>query len=349
MIEYFGRKFLQKLPAEIAHDLSIQILASPAASLVSSRLIHNPVELFGVTFPNPVGLAAGFDKNADAVTGLAQLGFGFIEVGTVTPKPQVGNPKPRLFRLPANQAIINRMGFNNKGVDYLVARLEKYKPKIIIGINIGKNKTTPNKSATDDYVHCFKKVQHLADYITINISSPNTEDLRQLQETDHLVNLLSNLKELQLDYAKNTNKYTPIVVKIAPDQDDEATITIAKTIKNTKMDGIICTNTTINKNNLKKETYQYETGGISGKPLLSRSNQIIRLVRKTVGAKFPIIGVGGILTDADAMSKMSAGAELIQIYTGLIYQGSQLIANINKKLNKENQIKKTGYESRRKL
>lgn len=332
MIEFIGRKFLQKLPAETAHDISIKLLNSPASNFVSYKTIENPIELFGVTFTNPVGLAAGFDKNADAVKGLSKMGFGFIEVGTVTPKPQIGNPKPRLFRLPDNQAIINRMGFNNKGVDHLVNNLKNFRPNIIIGINIGKNKTTPNESAEDDYIHCFNKVEQLADYVTINISSPNTVDLRQLQESDNLLKLLSKLKKVQLEAKKINNKYTPIVVKIAPDQDNEATITIAKTIKKTGMDGIICTNTTVNKNNLKKECYQNETGGLSGKPLLSRSNEIIRLVRNAVGTDFPIIGVGGILTEDDAMSKIAAGANLVQIYTGFIYQGPQLIKSINKKL-----------------
>ncbi len=332
MIEHIGRKFLQKLPAETAHDLSIKMLNSPLSQLVTVKAIHNPIELFGVKFKNPVGLAAGFDKNADAVKGLSKLGFGFIEVGTVTPKPQTGNPRPRLFRLPENQAIINRMGFNNKGVKYLVKRLEKYKPNTIIGINIGKNKTTPNEKAANDYLHCFKKVHHLADYVTINISSPNTQDLRQLQESENLEKLLKALKDLQLNLQEKTNKYTPIVVKIAPDQSEETTIEIAKTIKKVAMDGIICTNTTVSKNNLKKESHTNETGGLSGKPLFTRSNAIIKIVRKAVGSDFPIIGVGGILTDADAMSKITAGANLVQIYTGLIYKGSNLINKINKKL-----------------
>lgn len=332
MIEFIGRKFLQKLPAETAHDLSIKLLNSPASNLVAYKTIHNPVELFGVKFANPVGLAAGFDKNADAVTGLSKLGFGFIEVGTVTPKPQKGNPKPRLFRLPENQAIINRMGFNNKGVDHLVTKLKCHRPNAIIGINIGKNKTTPNESAVDDYVHCFRKVHELADYVTINISSPNTADLRQLQENESLVKLLKVLKKEQLKAEKQINKYTPIVVKIAPDQDKEATKKMAITIKNSGMDGVICTNTTVDKNNLKKEFHQNETGGLSGKPLLSRSNQIIKIVRSVVGADFPIIGVGGILTEADAMSKITAGANLVQIYTGFIYQGPQLIKSINNSL-----------------
>ena len=332
MIEFIGRKFLQKLPAETAHDISIKLLGSSVSSLVTYKTISNPIELFGVKFPNPVGLAAGFDKNADAVHGLSKLGFGFLEVGTVTPKPQAGNPKPRLFRLPNNQAIINRMGFNNKGVDHLVTNLQSNRPNSIIGINIGKNKTTPNKSAADDYVHCFRRVHLLADYVTINISSPNTADLRQLQESESLIKLLSILKKEQLNAEKINNKYTPIVVKIAPDQDDLATEDMAKTIKKSGMDGIICTNTTVDKNNLKKESHQHETGGLSGKPLLPRSNQIIKIVRAAVGSDFPIIGVGGILTGADAMSKISAGANLVQVYTGFIYQGPQLVKSINNTL-----------------
>jgi dihydroorotate dehydrogenase len=332
MIELIGRKFLQKLPAETAHDLSIKLLNSPASNFVSYKTIENPIKLFGVTFTNPVGLAAGFDKNGDAIKGLSKLGFGFIEIGTVTPKAQTGNPKPRLFRLPKNSAIINRMGFNNKGVDHLVANVKRNKSNIIVGINIGKNKTTPNESAVDDYVHCFRKVHHYADYVTINISSPNTADLRQLQETDSLIKLLTALKTEQLKAEKKYEKYTPIVVKIAPDQDDQATENMAKTIKESGMDGIICTNTTVEKNNLKKEYHQHETGGLSGKPLLSRSNHIIKIVRTVVGADFPIIGVGGILTEADAMSKITAGANLVQIYTGFIYQGPQLVKSINNTL-----------------
>jgi len=338
MIEFLGRKFLQNIPAEIAHDISIKMLASPAASLIGSKTIENPVELFGVNFPNPLGLAAGFDKNADAVHGLAKLGFGHIEVGTVTPKAQKGNPKPRLFRLPENQAIINRMGFNNKGVDYLTAKIKKKPPNCILGINIGKNKSTANNKAIDDYSYCFNKAAALADYITINISSPNTQDLRELQESEKLIKLLRNLKQLQLDLQNTSKKYTPIVVKIAPDQEQELTSEIAKNIKKCQMDGIICTNTTVNKNNLKKEIHQTETGGLSGKPLLSRSNETIKTVRKSVGTDFPIIGVGGILTGGDAMSKIAAGANLVQIFTGFIYRGSQLINDINYKLINNNKI-----------
>ncbi len=332
MLELIGRKLLQNLPAEMAHDLSIKMLASRTSTLVSTKQIINPIKLFGVEFANPVGLAAGFDKNADALRGLSQLGFGFIEVGTVTPKAQKGNPKPRLFRLPKNQAIINRMGFNNKGVDYLVSQIEKFKPNGILGINIGKNKTTANENAVEDYIFCFKKVAHLADYVTVNISSPNTIDLRQLQESKNLIQLLESLKKAQIDLHKKTNKYTPIVVKIAPDQDIVTTKEMALNIQNSGIDGIICTNTTIKKNNLKKENHRNQTGGLSGKPLLSRSNEIIRSVREAVGDDFPIIGVGGILTDEDAMSKIRAGANLVQVYTGFIYQGTQLIKAINNKL-----------------
>lgn len=332
MFEYIGRKALQYLPAETAHDLSIKMLSSPLSSLVSLSIPQNPIKLMGITFPNPVGLAAGFDKNADAVSGLEKLGFGFIEVGTVTPKPQPGNPKPRLFRLPKNQAIINRMGFNNKGVAHLVKQIEKQKPKGIIGINIGKNKITDNADAVDDYLYCFNKVHLLADYITLNISSPNTLDLRQLQQTEQLLKLLDNLKKQQLNLERKTNKYTPIVVKIAPDQNQEATIQMAKDIKNSGIDGIICTNTTIEKNNLKKECHQDETGGLSGKPLFTRSNEIISTVRQTLGGDFPIIGVGGILTGADAMSKIEAGANLVQVYTGFIYKGAGLINSINQQI-----------------
>lgn len=338
MIEFFSRKLLQKLPAEQAHDLSIKLLASPLSFMVKQVKVHNPVTIFGIKFPNPVGLAAGYDKNADAVCGLSKLGFGFIEVGTVTPRPQQGNPTPRLFRLPKNQAIINRMGFNNKGVDHLVKQLEKHKHSSIIGINIGKNKTTPNDQAADDYIDCFNKVHHLADYITVNISSPNTQDLRKLQEKESLNALLKDLKKAQLKQTEEGHKYTPIVVKIAPDQDDNITKDIAKTIKESGMDGIICTNTTIDNNKLSDETHKNETGGISGKPLLDTSNHVISTVREVVGPQYPIIGVGGILTDDDAMSKIKAGANLVQIYTGFIYHGPQLINDSNRKIKSETQL-----------
>jgi dihydroorotate dehydrogenase len=224
------------------------------------------------------------------------------------------------------------MGFNNKGVDHLVSQLEKFKPNITLGINIGKNKTTSNESAANDYIHCFDKVQHLADYITLNISSPNTKDLRQLQQSEYLLKLLAELKKTQLKWQLETGKYTPILVKIAPDQSMSATKNMAKIIQNAKMDGIICTNTTIERNNLKKDEHQNEIGGLSGKPLFTRSNQVIKAVRAVVGSEFPIIGVGGILTDDDVMSKISAGANLIQVYTGFIYKGPQLIKSSNLKL-----------------
>ncbi len=338
MIEFFSRKLLQSLPAEHAHDLSIKLLASPLSFMVKQSKIKNPVTIFGIKFPNPVGLAAGYDKNADAVCGLSKMGFGFIEVGTVTPKPQQGNPTPRLFRLPKNQAIINRMGFNNKGVDHLVKQLEKHKTSSIIGINIGKNKVTPNDKAADDYIYCFNKVQHLADYVTVNISSPNTQDLRKLQEKESLHELLKSLKKAQLKQLEKGHKYTPIVVKIAPDQDDMTTKIIAQTIKESEMDGIICTNTTVDSKKLLDENHKKETGGISGKPLLSSSNHVISIVRETVGPDFPIIGVGGILTDDDAMSKIRAGANLVQIYTGFIYHGLKLINDSNRKIKSETQL-----------
>ena len=332
MFEYLGRKFLQQLPSELAHDLSIKLLGSPLSFITYKKTIENPVELFGLKFINPVGLAAGFDKNADAVSGLSKFGFGFLEFGTVTPKPQPGNPKPRLFRLPKNQAIINRMGFNNKGVDYLVKQLKKNRPDAVLGINIGKNKDTPNESAVEDYLYCFDKVCLLADYVTINISSPNTADLRQLQETERLSQLLLKLKKAQSDNQKKHNKCTPILVKIAPDQDKQSTISIAEIVKNSGMDGIICTNTTVSRESLLDESDIEQTGGLSGKPVLLKSNEVIRVVRSTVGPDFPIIGVGGILTEEDAMSKIHAGANLLQIYTGLIYKGPELIKNINKRI-----------------
>lgn len=281
-------------------------------------------EVFGLKFKNPVGLAAGFDKDAKLYKELAQLGFGFIEIGTITPKPQEGNPKKRLFRLQEDQAIINRMGFNNEGVDKAVARLKK-NTDVLIGGNIGKNKTTPNENAFDDYRICFEKLFPVVDYFVVNVSSPNTPNLRDLQEKEPLTQLLFQLQELN----NVKPKQKPILLKIAPDLTNSQLDDIIDIVEATKIAGVIATNTTISRNGLTSDN-QNETGGLSGKPLTKRATEVIAYLHQKGKAKFPIIGVGGILTAEDAIEKFKAGASLVQLYTGFVYEGPSLIKRINK-------------------
>jgi len=331
MFEFFARKTLQALPAELAHDLAIKALGSPLSAFAKVKQIQNPVELMGITFPNPVGLAAGFDKNGDAIHGLSKQGFGFLEIGTITPKPQDGNDKPRLFRLSDDQAIINRMGFNNKGIDYLIKQVKASGYQGVLGINIGKNKTTPNDKAVDDYVHCFAKAHTLCDYITVNISSPNTPDLRELQNDQALTDLLTGIKAKQVECAEKDQKYTPVLVKISPDQNESQVKFMVEQIKQLGFDGIICTNTTVDRPSALKssEDLTTEMGGLSGKPLLEKANETLRLVRLFAGENFPIIAVGGIIDKKDAAVKFSLGADLIQLYTGFVLKGNRLIQQIN--------------------
>lgn len=291
-------------------------------------------ELFGITFDNPVGLAAGFDKNAVLFNELSHFGFGFVEIGTLTPKPQEGNPKKRLFRLPKDQAIINRMGFNNDGVDVAVERLKNRKEKIIIGGNIGKNKVTPNEEATNDYEICFEKLFPYVDYFVVNVSSPNTPNLRALQDKEPLTALLSRL--MDLNHQKNTPK--PILLKIAPDLTNEQLNDIIDIVKSTKIDGVIATNTTISRENLQTDTQIVEAignGGVSGKPARSRSTEVIKYLADKSNKAFPIIGVGGIHSGEDAIEKLKAGADLVQVYTGFIYEGPSLVKKINKEILKQ--------------
>lgn len=341
MIEFFARKTLQALPAELAHDMAIKALGSPLSIFSQSKQIQNPVELMGITFPNPVGLAAGFDKNGDAIHGLSKQGFGFLEIGTVTPKPQAGNEKPRLFRLEADEAIINRMGFNNKGLEYLLKQVRKSSYQGVLGINIGKNKVTANEMAVNDYVHCFEKAHTLCDYITVNISSPNTPDLRELQNDKALTHLLTGIKEKQLECEQKDRKYTPILVKISPDQNEQQLAFMVRQIKDLGFDGIICTNTTVDRpDSLKSaKNIKQEMGGLSGKPLLTKSNETLRFVRKSAGENFPIIAVGGIIDKKDAMMKFELGADLIQIYSGFVLKGNRLIKQINDQLISENRTR----------
>lgn len=288
-------------------------------------------ELFGLKFKNPVGLAAGLDKDAKVFNELAALGFGFIEVGTLTPKPQPGNDKPRLFRLPKDEAIINRMGFNNEGVDAAVQRLKNRKTDAIIGGNIGKNKVTPNEDAIKDYEYCFNALFDVVDYFVVNVSSPNTPNLRDLQDKEPLTNLLNHLQKLNNAKAKRK----PLLLKIAPDLTDSQLDDIIDIVATTKIDGIIATNTTIAREPLSYDKQKIEAigvGGLSGKPLTKRSTEVIRYLKTKSGNAFPVIGVGGIHSAGDAIEKLKAGADLIQLYTGFIYEGPKLISGINKEI-----------------
>lgn len=289
-------------------------------------------ELFGLHFPNPVGLAAGFDKDGKHFRTMATLGFGFLELGTVTPKPQTGNPQPRLFRLPADEGLINRMGFNNEGVEALAKRLQRYRREgFIIGGNIGKNKTTPNEEAVDDYVYCFKKLFSLVDYFVVNVSSPNTPGLRALQDKAPLTHLLTTLQEL--NQKKTTPK--PILLKIAPDLNESQLDDILDIARATKLSGLIATNTTISRENLKtpdKKIKKIGAGGLSGRPVRERSTEIIRYLYKKSKGEIPLIGVGGVASAQDAREKLQAGASLVQIYSGLIYEGPALIKKIKRDL-----------------
>jgi dihydroorotate dehydrogenase len=297
---------------------------------------HLQREVFGLQFKNPVGLAAGFDKNGELISEMTNMGFGFIEVGTVTPLPQPGNPKPRMFRLPADGALINRMGFNNLGVDVVAQRIAAYRqnasPKqkgVIIGGNIGKNKNTPNEDAVSDYIKCFDRLFDVVDYFVVNVSSPNTPGLRALQEKEPLMQLLNNLQQ-----RNNKNGISrPILLKIAPDLTNEQLDDIVEIVKHTGIAGIIATNTTISRDGLVTgEPVKSETGGLSGKPLTKRSTEVIRYIHEKSNGTFPIIGVGGIHSGEDAIEKLEAGASLVQLYTGFIYEGPGLIKRINKKI-----------------
>ena len=323
------RKALFALDPERSHHLSIDAIGAAERlglmSLITSQIPDDPVELMGLTLPNPVGLAAGLDKNAQAFNGLGALGFGFVEVGTVTPRPQPGNPHPRLFRLPEAEAIINRMGFNNEGVDYLLERVKRRRYSGVLGINVGKNFDTPVENAADDYCLCMEKVYAHADYITANVSSPNTKGLRDLQFGDSLSKLLEALKEKQNALAAEHDRYVPLAVKIAPDMDEEAIHHVAKALRDHEIDGVIATNTTIDKSSVAKLEHGNEEGGLSGRPLAERSTEVIRKLSDALNGEIPIIGVGGIFDGESAAEKIRAGATAVQIYTGFIYRGPDVI------------------------
>lgn len=323
------RKVFFKFDAETIHEMTIKALkntgTTPFRALYCQNVPNKPVNIMGIDFPNPVGLAAGLDKNGECINAFAAMGFGFVEVGTVTPRPQPGNEKPRIFRIPEANAVINRMGFNNKGVDYLVDQVRKAQFKGVLGINIGKNKDTPEKNAKDDYIHCMQKVYNFATYITINISSPNTPGLRSLQYGDALNELLSAIKNEQKVLTEKYGKYVPVAVKIAPDLTEPEVGSIAECLIANDIDGVIATNTTLSREGVKGLENGDEQGGLSGAPVKDKSTQVIKLLAKALDNKLPIIGVGGISNGADAKEKIDAGAKLVQIYTGFIYKGPELV------------------------
>lgn len=323
------RNLLFRLQPETAHDLSLDWMsAAHRLKLLEpfvTPIANDPCKVMGIHFPNRVGLAAGLDKNADHIDALSALGFGFVEVGTVTPRAQPGNPKPRLFRLVDEQAIINRMGFNNKGIDHLIERVMRTKFSGPIGINIGKNFDTPVEQANSDYLHCLRRAYPYATYITVNVSSPNTPGLRSLQFGDSLNSLLGVLKEQQAILASQFSRYVPIVIKIAPDMTDEEIVLVAKSLKATEMDGVIAGNTTLDRESVKSSPFAHEAGGLSGAPLTEKSTHVIRQLKSELADALPIIGVGGIMSGQMAAEKIEAGASLVQLYTGFIYQGPRLI------------------------
>ena len=336
-----ARPFLFGLDPEVAHDLTMHALANtqhtPLQLAWRAKRVDDPVTVAGLRFPNRVGLAAGLDKNARCIDGLGAMGFGFVEVGTVTPLPQSGNPKPRMFRLPAQQALINRLGFNNDGLQAFVANVQRSNFRetgAILGLNIGKNASTPIENATADYLTCLDGVYPHADYVTVNISSPNTKNLRALQSDEALDALLSALAKRRQALARQHVRRVPLFVKIAPDLDEAQIKLIAATLKRHCMDGanvkdnawgVVATNTTISREAVKGLPHAEEAGGLSGAPVLEASNRVIAQLRAELGSNFPIIGVGGVMSAQDAVSKITAGADLVQIYTGLIYQGPGLV------------------------
>ena len=362
-----ARRALFALDPEVAHELTLHSLAriqrTPLEWAYCNARVDDPITLAGLAFPNRVGLAAGLDKNARCIDGLAAMGFGFIEVGTVTPLPQSGNPKPRMFRLTQANALINRLGFNNDGLDAFIANVQRastqnVKNRTLLGLNIGKNAATPIERATDDYLICLEGVYPHADYVTVNISSPNTKNLRALQSDEALDGLLSAIAAKRKTLVKKHKKKVPIFVKIAPDLDEGQVNLIAATLLRHGMDGdglpnnafgVVATNTTLNRDAVKGMPHAHEAGGLSGSPVLEASNRVITQLRSALGKKFPIIGVGGILSAADALGKIKAGADVVQIYTGLIYRGPDLVrdaaALIKQAMGKDTALKRQAPRS----
>ena len=338
-----ARPFLFGLDAEAAHELTMDMLArgqrTPLQWAWCQETVDDPVQLAGLTFPNRVGMAAGLDKNARCIDALGAMGFGFVEVGTVTPKAQPGNPKPRMFRLPEARALINRLGFNNEGLDAFLRNVQQARFRtqarrhpMLLGLNIGKNATTPIENATSDYLTCLEGVYPHADYVTVNISSPNTQNLRALQSDAALDALLSAIAERREALAARHGRRVPVFVKIAPDLDEAQVEVIAATLRRHGMDGVIATNTTIGRAAVQGLRHAEETGGLSGAPVLQASNGVIRQLRAALGSGYPIIGVGGVMSAEDAVSKVQAGADVVQIYTGLIYEGPALVVKAAKAL-----------------
>ena len=334
-----ARRALFALDPEAAHDLTLKLIErgqhTPLQWAWRTAMVRDPVVLAGLRFPNRVGLAAGLDKNARCIDGFAAMGFGFVEAGTVTPRAQIGNPKPRMFRIPQAQALINRMGFNSEGLETFLRHLAKARLRTqgsILGLNIGKNAATPIERAADDYLLGLDAVYPHADYVAVNISSPNTQNLRALQTDAALDALLSAIAARRMDLARQHSRRVPIFVKIAPDLDQAQIAWIARSLQRHGMDGVIATNTTTAREAVAHLPDGAETGGLSGAPLLAASNQVVKLLREKLGAGYPIIGVGGIMSASDAQSKIEAGADLVQIYTGLIYQGPALVGQIAKAL-----------------
>jgi len=324
-----ARALLFRLDPERAHGIALRALEATYRTglnpLLALRRKPMPVKAMGLTFDNPVGLAAGMDKNGEHVDALAALGFGFIEVGTVTPKPQVGNPRPRMFRLTEHEAVINRLGFNNGGVDALVQNVERARYAGVLGINIGKNAATPNDRAVDDYLHCLERVYPRASYIVINISSPNTRGLRDLQQEETLKRFIGTLRERQERLAAQHGVRKPLLVKIAPDLFDAEIDTMAEVFERAGVDGVVATNTTVDRSQVSGHRHAAQAGGLSGRPLYAHSTYLLRRLRARLPGSIPIIGVGGIFSGADAAGKIAAGATVVQFYTGLIYRGPALI------------------------
>lgn len=329
-LKKLAHKILLTLDAERAHNLALRLIKFDGKLGTKKTPVNQPIKLMGLNFPNRIGLAAGLDKNGVAIDGFARMGFGFIEIGTVTPRPQAGNPKPRLFRLAKHAAIINRLGFNNLGVDQLVKNVKKSAYQGILGINIGKNAATPIEQAVDDYLYCLDRVYAHADYITINISSPNTKNLRELQEKEALAALLKTLKERQTSLAAEHRKYVPLLVKLAPDLSEAALQDLANVLLTSKIDGVIATNTTLSRIGVESEPTAVETGGLSGAPLWPLSLKTVTILAGLLNKEIPIIACGGISSRDQVAAMLAAGAELVQVYTAFIYRGDALITELLK-------------------
>lgn len=342
-----ARPFLFGLDAERAHAVGLASLEAAYRSGLNPLLARHPkpqsTRAFGLTFPNPVGLAAGMDKNGAHIDALLALGFGFIEIGTVTPVAQAGNSKPRMFRLPQHRAIINRLGFNNDGIEALLRNVGRARRRNgLLGINIGRNKATSNESAEADYLFCLERVYPVADYVTVNISSPNTAGLRELQEEQLLRRLVGNLREAQERLAAKHGRYVPMLVKVAPDLSDDDIDAAARVLADLRVDGVIATNTTVSRIAVQEHPRARETGGLSGAPLMNKSTAVLRMLRTRLPNTIPLVGVGGILSGADAAKKMAAGASLVQLYTGLVYRGPALISECNEAIRRRKESPSRG-------